>query len=196
MDPAKVDGLARVLHRAARTRQIVVFTHDDRLPEAIRRLRLDATMLHVDRRARSTVHVQVSRSPINRYLDGARKYARQEGLPPEVRARIVPMFCRSAVEAAAAAIVRRRAAEQGTSLDEADHQLEEARTLREVLSLALFGEAGRHGEVANEIRHRHGATASTLVAELNRGAHGNPLEAQTLTHLPEATRDFIHQLTR
>ena len=52
MDPSKVDGLARVLHRAARTRQIVVFTHDDRLPEAIRRLRLDATMLHVDRRAR------------------------------------------------------------------------------------------------------------------------------------------------
>src|SRR3954452_15737617 len=72
MDPAKVDGLAKVLHRAARTRQIVVFTHDDRLPEAIRRLRLDASMLHVDRRANSTVDVQLSRSPVQRYLDGAR----------------------------------------------------------------------------------------------------------------------------
>ncbi|HEX6026492.1 MAG TPA: AAA family ATPase, partial [Solirubrobacter sp.] len=66
MDPAKVDGLARVLHRAARTRQIVVFTHDDRLPEAVRRLRLEATMLHVTRRARSAVDVRVSRSPIQR----------------------------------------------------------------------------------------------------------------------------------
>ena len=81
MDPAKVDGLARVLHRAARTRQIVVFTHDDRLPEAIRRLRLDATMLHVDRRARSSVDVQVSRSPVQRYLDGARGYAQARPAP-------------------------------------------------------------------------------------------------------------------
>ena len=39
MDPAKVDGLARVLaDAAAETRQVVVFTHDERLPEAVRRL--------------------------------------------------------------------------------------------------------------------------------------------------------------
>jgi len=35
MDPAKVDGLARVLEDVSRTRQVLVFTHDDRLPEAI-----------------------------------------------------------------------------------------------------------------------------------------------------------------
>ena len=35
----------------------------------------------------------------------------------------------------------------GTSLDEADEQIEEARTLRETLALVLFGEAGRQGEV-------------------------------------------------
>src|SRR5690606_16551166 len=43
MDPAKVDGLARVLHDAAQTHQVVVFTHDDRLPNALRRLDLGAT---------------------------------------------------------------------------------------------------------------------------------------------------------
>ena len=194
MDPAKVDGLARVLHRAARTRQIIVFTHDDRLPEAIRRLRLDATMLHVDRRAHSTVDVQVSRSPIQRYLDGARGYAKPDRLPPEVQARVVPMFCRSAVEAAAANIVRRRAVEHATSLDVADAQIEEARTLRETLALVLFGEAGRQGEVAAEIRKRYGGTAAGLVSELNRGSHGTVLDAPTLKRLPESTRDFIHQL--
>ena len=181
MDPAKVDGLARVLHRAARTRQIVVFTHDDRLPEAIRRLRLDATMLHVDRRAHSTVDVQISRSPVQRYLDGARGYAKPDRLPPEVQARVVPMFCRSAVEAAAANIVRRRAVEQGTSLDAADEQLDEARTLRETLALVLFGEAGRQGEVATEIRKRYGTTSAALVTELNQGSHGDgarPADAQ------------------
>ncbi len=194
MDPAKVDGLARVLHEAARTRQIVVFTHDDRLPEAIRRLRLDATMLHVDRRARSAVSVQVSRSPVQRYLDGARQYALSDRLPPEVQARIVPQFCRNAVEAAAANIVRGRAAEHNTSLQAADEQLAEARSLRETLAIVLFEDAGRAGEVAGAIRTRYGGVAAGLVAELNRGAHGGTLDPSTLRRLPESTRDFIHDL--
>lgn len=194
MDPAKVDGLAKVLHRAARTRQIVVFTHDDRLPEAIRRLRLDATMLHVDRRAQSSVDVQVQRSPVQRYIDGARGYAKPDRLPPEVQARVVPMFCRSAVEAAAANIVRRRAAQHGTDLNEADEQIAEARSLRETLALVLFGDAGRHGEVGGEIKRRYGDRQAALVAALNRGAHGNPLERETLAHLPDTTRSFIRDL--
>ena len=36
MDPAKVDGLARVLERTAADRQVIVFTHDNRLAQAIR----------------------------------------------------------------------------------------------------------------------------------------------------------------
>src|SRR4029453_7023626 len=42
MDPSRVDGLARVLDEVAKTRQVVVFTHDDRLPESTRRLGIDA----------------------------------------------------------------------------------------------------------------------------------------------------------
>jgi energy-coupling factor transporter ATP-binding protein EcfA2 len=57
MDASTVDGLARVLRRAATTRQIVVFTHDDRLPDAIDRLDIDATLVRVDRRPRSCVAV-------------------------------------------------------------------------------------------------------------------------------------------
>jgi wobble nucleotide-excising tRNase len=38
MDPAKVDGLARVLSTVAARRQVIVFTHDDRLTESLRRL--------------------------------------------------------------------------------------------------------------------------------------------------------------
>ena len=145
-------------------------------------------------RAQSTVDVQVSRTPVQRYLDGARGYAKPDRLPPEVQARVVPMFCRSAVEAAAANIIRRRAAERGTSLDEADEQIEEARTLRETLALVFFGEAGRQGEVANEIRRRYGAATVGLVTELNRGSHGAVLDAATLKRLPESTREFIHGL--
>jgi hypothetical protein len=38
MDPSKVDGPTRVLHDLAETRQVIVFTHDDRLLYALRRL--------------------------------------------------------------------------------------------------------------------------------------------------------------
>jgi hypothetical protein len=47
MDPAKVDGLARVLDKAASDRQVIVFTHDNRLVQAVRQLRLPATVVHV-----------------------------------------------------------------------------------------------------------------------------------------------------
>jgi energy-coupling factor transporter ATP-binding protein EcfA2 len=57
MDASTVDGLARVLERAAATRQIVVFTHDDRLPDAIARQSVDATVVRVDRQPRSLVAV-------------------------------------------------------------------------------------------------------------------------------------------
>jgi hypothetical protein len=57
MDAATVEGLARVLGSTAATRQLVVFTHDDRLPDAIDRLAIDATVVRVDRRARSSVAV-------------------------------------------------------------------------------------------------------------------------------------------
>ena len=139
--------------------------------------------------------MQVSRSPVQRYLDGARGYAKPDRLPPEVQARVVPMFCRSAVEAAAANIVRRRAAEQGTSLDEADERIDEARTLRETLALVLFGEAGRQGEVGERgpaplrrPRRRRSSPSSTAART------ATVLDPATLERLPESTREFIHDL--
>jgi energy-coupling factor transporter ATP-binding protein EcfA2 len=57
MDASTVEGLAQVLGRAATTRQIVVFTHDDRLPNAIAALDIDATLVRVERRPRSSVAV-------------------------------------------------------------------------------------------------------------------------------------------
>jgi ABC-type Mn2+/Zn2+ transport system ATPase subunit len=49
MDQARVAGLAQVLQNAAEKLQVVVFTHDHRLVEAVRRLQLPATILEVQR---------------------------------------------------------------------------------------------------------------------------------------------------
>jgi hypothetical protein len=141
MDPAKVEGLARILARAAATRQVVVFTHDDRLPDAIRRLRLPAEVHQVLRQSRSRVTVRQVRSPLLQHLHEARTMARSDRVPDGVRQRVVPTLCRGAVEAACADLVRTRAVREGRTVAEADELLDEARTLRHQLALALFGPA-------------------------------------------------------
>ena len=78
MDPAKVDGLARVLSSVAATRQVVVFTHDDRLPAALRQLQLPARVLAVTRRERSLVTVRPVTDPVKRYLEDARAMAKTD----------------------------------------------------------------------------------------------------------------------
>jgi predicted ATPase len=64
MDPARVEGLARTLADAARTRQVIVFTHDDRLSEAVRWFGLAATVVGVTRRAKSVVEVRRLSDPL------------------------------------------------------------------------------------------------------------------------------------
>ncbi|MFD0788347.1 hypothetical protein ACFQZ8_30915, partial [Micromonospora azadirachtae] len=72
MDPAKVDGLARVLAELAEQRQVVVFTHDTRLPDAIGRLGLGkARIVEVTRAERSVVTLRPASDPVTRYLDDA-----------------------------------------------------------------------------------------------------------------------------
>ena len=108
MDPSRVDGLARVLESAARDRQVVVFTHDDRLPEAVRRMGIDATVLEVTRREASAVEVLKGRDPVARHIEDAMAVAYTESLPAPAAKRVIPGLCRLAIEAACVETVRRR----------------------------------------------------------------------------------------
>lgn len=63
MDPARVEGLARVLQTCAKERQVILFTHDTRLFEAVRRLQIEATVLEVTRRANSVIEIRKALDP-------------------------------------------------------------------------------------------------------------------------------------
>ncbi|MFD7446178.1 hypothetical protein [Streptomyces sp. NPDC059909] len=63
MDPRKVEGLARLLDAIAKTHQVVVFSHDTRLPDAVRFHRIKATILEVGRFRHSKVTVRPRRRP-------------------------------------------------------------------------------------------------------------------------------------
>jgi energy-coupling factor transporter ATP-binding protein EcfA2 len=192
MDPAKVDGLARILARAGSTRQIVVFTHDDRLPDAIRRLKLPAEVLQVLRQRGSRVTVRTVRSPLIQHLNEATTMARSERVPSDVRQRVVPTLCRGAVEAACVDLVRARAVRDRRTVADADELLDEARTLRQQLALSLLGDAARTDELRDELVRVAGQQAPSLVGALNAGAHGD--FQGPINDLPSRTEDFVHAL--
>ena len=100
MDPSKVDGLARVLAEVAEQRQVVVFTHDDRLPAAVRHLKIDAQVLAVSRLARSQVLVagEQDGDPATRYLNDAAAVCQDDKMPADVRDVVVASLIRDAIE--------------------------------------------------------------------------------------------------
>ncbi|WP_227980315.1 AAA family ATPase [Nocardia spumae] len=171
MDPAKVDGLARVLAAVARSgRQVVVFTHDERLAEAVRRLRLDATVLEVQRRERSRVEVRAVEDPVRRYLSDARALLRTRQLPRPIANELVITCCRSAIEAAALARARRDLLAAGIDHREVQKRVDRARTTWETVSLAVFGVPDRVDDL-NELLDQQAPWARAVIRDAAAGAH-------------------------
>ncbi|TYB91841.1 AAA family ATPase [Micromonospora sp. WP24] len=174
MDPAKVDGLARVLAELAEQRQVVVFTHDTRLPDAIRRLDLGkARIVEVTRAERSVVTLRTASDPAGRYLDDAHALARNDDIAPEVRGPVVAELCRSAVEAGCHQVVWRTRVGRGTPHADIEKAIEDAsRRLTTIVALAVFDDADRGGDVLGWLDRRHGARAVDAYKACREGVHG------------------------
>ncbi len=170
MDPAKVEGLARVLEEVSDRRQVLVLTHDDRLPEAVRRLGIPARILEVARRPGSLVEVRPALTPVERQLKDAYDLCADEGLPENVAARVVPGLCRLAVEAAFTDAIRRRLLRAGKRHADVEAEIEAADTLTKKAALAMFGDTSRGGDVLRRLNSWRPASADVYQA-LNKGAH-------------------------
>ena len=170
MDPSRVDGLARVFTDVAKDRQLVVFTHDDRLPEALRRLQLPHSLLLVTRRPGSVVRVRPSLDPVEQYFSDARAVAKDEELPDVVASRVVPGFCRNGIEAACMAAVRRRRLGRGDRHTAVELALEGKKTA-ELAALALFDDEAQGGRVLGEINRKWGKSAGDAYRDCQRGTH-------------------------
>ncbi|RMI35754.1 hypothetical protein EBN03_01865 [Nocardia stercoris] len=171
MDPAKVDGLARVLAAAARSgRQVVVFTHDARLAESVRRLRLPATIREVQRREGSRVEVRAGEDPVRRYLADANALLRTRQLPRDIAVELVVTCCRSAIEAAALARIRRDLIGAGIAHAEVQRRIDRARTVWEKLALAELGAADQVDELNDYLDAEH-RWVRQIVRDAAAGAH-------------------------
>jgi hypothetical protein len=171
MDPARVDGLARVLEESAQTRQVVVFTHDDRLPAAVRSLRIDARVVEVSRRGDSSVELRPASDPVTRYFADAFALVKSEGIPEKVTRRVVPGLCRSGVEAACTEAFRRRRLARGESHQEVEDALLRATTTTLFASLALFDDLEHGGAVLGEINRNFGRREADAFQASKKGAH-------------------------
>jgi hypothetical protein len=171
MDPAKVDGLSRVLARAAASRQLIVFTHDERLPEGVRRLAIDARIMRVQRRAQSKVEIVAARPPSDRYIGEAFAIAKAEELPAEVKNRVVPGFCRSAIEAASASRIRRRLLADGVPHAEIDERLAGLTSLGAWLAEAFGLSVAQGNDIRERIAKLGGSEAVQVVDIARKGSH-------------------------
>jgi hypothetical protein len=159
-----------VLADTAETRQVVVFTHDDRLPEAARRLSLPARVLKVMRRADSVVEVLEARDPVSGYLDDARALSKTTEMPASVRARVVPGHCRMALEAACMTAVRQRRLRAGARHAEVEDLLNAHPKLYPLMALAIFDDAARASDVLPYL-HKRNPLAADAFKGCNLGAH-------------------------
>jgi recombinational DNA repair ATPase RecF len=171
MDPSKVEGLARVLADVSRRRQVVVFTHDDRLPEAVRRLDVPATIWEVSRRENSVIELKKNLDPVARYLDDARAIASTTELPDDLRSVLVPAYCRSAIEAACQTAVRARRLGRGDQHTNVELALGEARTTHQLMAMALFDDVDKGADVLPYLNKRVGHWAGTVLQACKTGAH-------------------------
>ncbi len=193
MDPSRVEGLARALADAARTRQVIVFTHDDRLPESVRRLGIPATVIGVSRRAGSLVETRPELDPVSAYLDDARAVLLTKDLPHEVVVRVVPGFCRSALEAACMSVVRRVRLKKGHRHTDIEDLLIANGKLYPLMSLALFDDETKTNDVLNRLNNIVGGKGTQRGAAAfkacNAGAH------EALDEDPKDLVDTVKKLT-
>lgn len=166
MDPARVDQLAGVLAGVAKQRQVLVLTHDERLRDAVNRLQIEATLLDIRRAPGSRVTVSLHTDTVRRLLQQAGDVAEAGRVPDRLAARVVPGFCRQAVEIACAEAYRRRALAGGEDHRTVDGKLAKQQRLTERLRL-LMGNDDEYEQRLEALSPGAGA----LVKRLNEGAH-------------------------
>ena len=137
-----------------------MFTHDDRLPDAVRHLLIPATVIEVMRRPtrwwrRDGLSVQ------SKYLDDAHAIRKTSNLPADVQRRVIPGFCRSAVEAACMDAVRRRRLKAGDTHQAVEDLLADHKTLTNLMALTLLDDGEKGSEVMRTLNRSSGAGRGT-----------------------------------
>jgi hypothetical protein len=152
-------------------------------------LDIAATVVEVVRREQSVVELRRIQDPVQRYIDDAFAVAMSRDVPVEAL-RVIPGFCRLALEAASSLAATRRLLREGKTYAEVRTILATPTTLNMWLALALLHDPERSGDVTAFLMKHH-PWAVAAVRECNRGTHSGKLYGDA--------KDFIRsveQLTK
>ncbi len=177
MDPAKIDGLVQVLGKMAKDRQVIVLSHDDRLPEAVRRSGFDSVrILEVTRDEGSTVNIANAADPALRYLQDAHALAKDLGLPEPTLRRTLPGLLRLAAESAARDRFFDRELSAGTAQQDVETTWQDKHKTASRIALALYGDTRPLDGWLDKHAYRRRALGICTSA-LHKGLLGKPAEA-------------------
>ncbi|GAA1481174.1 ATP-binding protein [Gordonia sinesedis] len=183
MDPAKIDGLLAVLGALAVTRQIIVFSHDDRLATAVRQNAIRAQLLEVTRETGSRLVVKQAESPALRYTEDAFALIVDDKVPDEVKRRAAPVLFRLAIEAAAKQVYFTRRNVDGASQAETEKLWSDVKSATGYVALALKG--SREADMSGWKAYR--AYRGPTLGIATRGSHGK---------IASVTKDDVNDLRR
>lgn len=169
MDPSKIDGFLDVLTGLAKDRQVIVLTHDNRLPAAIRSSRAPARIVEVTRAINSAISVVDSTRPATRLLDDAFVIAADDAVPEDVKRSAIPALCREALEATAWDVYSSNAFVDGRSREEVETAWDNATKTARRLALALAGDAD--DQVAVDKWKAGGRARRDTLTVVNKGIH-------------------------
>lgn len=171
MDPAKIDGFLTVLQTVAEHRQVIVFSHDDRLATAVRQQPIPAHLLEVTRDTGSRVLVRPADDPAHRYVEDAFSVVADPNVPDEVKRRAVPGLFRFAIEAAARQVFFTRRNVAGAAQSEIETLWQDAKSVTACVALAREGR--RDADISGWRNWREYRRAALQLA--TQGVHGGAL---------------------
>jgi hypothetical protein len=157
---------------------VIVFTHDDRLPEAVRRLGIDGRILEVTRAPNSQVTDRNGSDPAKRHLEDADAVARDEWLPDEIKRKAVARLCRDSLEAACRSTFFRCRLQAGDTRADVEDRWFTSPLTRERLAMALYNDPNHSLEgwlgAGNAARRR---AVKVCASGLHHGVSGPVLNA-------------------
>ncbi|NKZ14706.1 hypothetical protein HGA11_27355 [Mycolicibacterium septicum DSM 44393] len=139
MDPSKIDGFVQVLCQIAKTHQVIVFSHDDRLASVIRETGVDARLIEVVREKGSRVTVRDNVNPALRQLGDIFALIKDTNMPEDIKGRAAPALFRMALESAAKQTFYAKQALAGRTLTESEDKWLSAKKTSSRLALAIHG---------------------------------------------------------
>ncbi|MGV9803612.1 AAA family ATPase [Mycobacterium sp. NPDC003449] len=167
MDPSKIDGFVQVLREIARTHQVIVFSHDDRLASVIRETGIDARLVEVVRETGSRVTVRDNVNPALRHVGDIFALIKDDGMPDDIKLRAAPALFRMALEAAAKQAFYAKASLAGRPLTDSETVWQSAKKTSSRLALAV------HGDPSTDLTPWLKPERKRALRICNAGAHGD-----------------------